>query len=173
MSLIKQYPKSEVLERLLELMKGVDLADDTLGLYGGKPWNETLSEILELCQNSYPSVTGVFPYGLHAQTENIEDAHIVLHAGNSDLDKRDHRWVSGTFTVLTTDEVILCGIGAFTGTMYTAIGNAGRTVDIKNAGTGAVQINGFGSQTIDGGSLSLAADAAGTLFVDGTNWYIL
>ena len=173
MTLQKGYSGNEVLERLLELMKGTDLTDDTPGLWGSKAWNESFAEILELCQNSYPGVTGVFPYGLHAQTENIEDAHTVLHANNSELDEMVHRWVSGTFWVASTEEVILCGIGVYTGTMYTAVGNAGKAVYIKNAGTGLIQINGLTgtSETIEGSTINLDTNEATRLFSDGVNWY--
>ena len=175
MTQYRSYSTNEVFARLALLMKGVDLADDTPGLFGSAAWNESLSEILELCQNSYPGVTGVFPYGLHAQTENIEDAHTVLHAGNSDLDKKDHRWVSGTFDAVPADQIILCAIGAFTGTMYTAVGNSGREVTIKNAGTGTVQVNPATgtSETVEGSSVALTENQATLLYSDGVNWYEL
>jgi len=176
MTLWKSYSANEVFARLVQLMKGVDLADDTPGLFGSAAWNESLSEILELCQNSYPGVTGVFPYGLHAQTENIEDAHTSLHGSDSAaLSKKDHRWVSGTFDAVPADQIILCAIGAFTGTMYTAVGNSGREVTIKNAGTGTVQVNPATgtSETVEGSSVALTENQATLLYSDGVNWYEL
>jgi len=57
--------------------------------------------------------------------------------------------------------------------MFSVVGNGGLEVDIKNVGTGTVQINGFGSDAIDGGSLALAQYDSGTLFTDGTTWHII
>ena len=174
MGLPQQYSANEAFRRLFLLMRDRDLTDDTPEKYAAdRAWQQSLSDIVELCQNSYPSVTGTIPYGLRAQVGNIQDAHTVLHAPGSAVNKREYRWVSGTFTVTTSDEVILCGIGGFTGTMFTVVDNAGLQVDIKNAGTGTVQVNGLGSEVIDGSSVALAQYDSATLFTDGTSWHII
>ncbi len=151
---IQKYSIEESLERILRVLTGnVPSSDTPNGLAGEvRSWNISLSQLAELMQGSLPGEIFTLP------------------SGDS---PRDYRWVSGTFTVAVTDDVVLCGIGGFTGTMVTAIGNAGLQVDVKNAGTGTVQVNGFGSETIDGSSVALAQYDSVRLFTDGVAWYIM
>ena len=155
---VQKYSIEESLERILRVLTGKVPSNDTPnGLAGEvRSWNVSLSQLAELMQESLPGEVFTLPPGT-TTTETL----------------LDHRWVSGTFTVVNTDEVILCGIGGFTGTMCGVSGNAGLVIEIKNAGTGTVQVNGDGSETIDGSSISLAQNASATLFTDGTAWYII
>lgn len=79
---------------------------------------------------------------------------------------------SGAYTVLVTDDVIECS-GTFTLSLYTAVGNAGRPLEIVNVGTGTITADPFGSQTIGGAATRLVG--AGTslrIRSNGTNWII-
>ena len=80
-----------------------------------------------------------------------------------------------TYTALTTDDTIIASSGTFTITLYAASGNSGRTLNIKNAGTGVITIDANASETIDG-ALTQTISAQYTnlqLRCDGTNWHIL
>ena len=80
-----------------------------------------------------------------------------------------------TYTALTTDDTIIASSGTFTITLYAASGNSGRTLNIKNAGTGVITIDANASETIDG-ALTQTISARYTnlqLRCDGTNWHIL
>lgn len=79
---------------------------------------------------------------------------------------------SGAYTVLVTDDVIKC-TGSFTLTLYTAVGNDGRALEIVNRGTGTITVDANGSQTIDG-SLTRLVGAGTSLRIrsDGANWII-
>jgi hypothetical protein len=82
--------------------------------------------------------------------------------------------VSTTYTVLTTDDVVLCDTtgGAFTVTLYAA--TSGGSVSIKNIGASALTIDGDGAETIDGSLTQILSlyDAA-DLVSDGSNWFIV
>lgn len=85
-----------------------------------------------------------------------------------------------TYTATTSDDLILCNSsgGAFTITLYTAVGNTGKMLTFKYTDSGfanAVTIDGSGSETIDG-SLTTTINTQGETLVivsDGTNWQIL
>lgn len=79
-----------------------------------------------------------------------------------------------TYTATTADGVLL-GNGTFTITLYTASGNSGKILQIKNIGSGSVTIDGAGSETIDG-ALTYLLDGqyfSITLFCTGTEWVII
>jgi len=81
---------------------------------------------------------------------------------------------TGNYTATTDDDTIRCN-GTLTITLPTAIGNDGKTFDIKNIGTGTVTIDGDGSQTIDGElsvSNSIQYDTI-TVRSNGSNWDII
>ena len=84
--------------------------------------------------------------------------------------------VLDTYTALTTDETLLCSKAAgFTVTLFTAVGNAGKRLNIINIGTGTITIDGSGDETIGGNStisLTTQYDAI-TIQSDGTIWNII
>lgn len=82
---------------------------------------------------------------------------------------------TGTYTAGTSDYVIDCTSGTFTVNLFTATGNTGRILIIKNSGTGTITVDPSGAQTVDGASTySLSAQYATVQIVcDGTNWKII
>ena len=80
-----------------------------------------------------------------------------------------------TYTAANTDYFIDCTSGTFTVNLFTAVGNTGRILIIKNSGTGTITVDPNGSQTIDGATTySLATQYATVQIVsDGTNWKII
>lgn len=84
--------------------------------------------------------------------------------------------VIDTYTALTTDETLLCSKAAgFTVTLFTAVGNAGKRLNIINIGTGTITIDGGGDETIGGNyAISLTTQYnAITIQSDGANWQVL
>ena len=85
--------------------------------------------------------------------------------------------ITGTYTALSTDEVILASAGsAFTITLPTAVGITGRTYTIKktDASVNAVTLDANGAETIDGAlTISLANQYESvTLVSNGVSWII-
>lgn len=85
---------------------------------------------------------------------------------------------TGSYTALTSDGLILCSGAAFTVTLYTAVGNAGRQIIIKKTDSSLsniITIDGDGTETIDGTTtttLNTVGEAI-ELVSDGANWQIL
>lgn len=82
---------------------------------------------------------------------------------------------TATYTATTDDDVILCTSGTFTVTLYTAVGNAGKRIEIKNTGSGQITIDADGSETIDGAATLGPFDQyfSYSLVSDGANWIIV
>jgi hypothetical protein len=81
--------------------------------------------------------------------------------------------VSTPYNVLTTDDLIICD-GTFDVGLFTAVGNEGKTLDIKNKGTGTVTAVADGSEEIDGeNNISLIQYEELTLVSDGANWQVI
>ena len=81
---------------------------------------------------------------------------------------------TGNYTATTSDDVILCN-GTFTITLYTASGNTGKVLHIKNIGTGTTTVDGHSTETMDG-ELSFDIENqydAMMIVSDGTNWHII
>jgi len=85
-----------------------------------------------------------------------------------------------TKSVLVSEDMILCSGSAFTATLYTAVGNAGRTVTFRktdSSSSNIITIATTSSQTIgDGSSTSTTLRSKNdliTLVSDGANWKIL
>jgi hypothetical protein len=80
-----------------------------------------------------------------------------------------------TYTATTSDYFIDCTSGTFTVNLFTAVGNTGRILIIKNSGTGTITVDGSGTQTIDGAATySLSAQwATVQIMCDGNNWKII
>lgn len=87
--------------------------------------------------------------------------------------------VAASYVASTNDQVILAGSGCNFIGLFTAVGNAGREIQIKNtnsAGTiSQCYLTGTSAQTIDGfANVYLAtANESWTLVSDGTNWQSL
>jgi hypothetical protein len=83
---------------------------------------------------------------------------------------------TANYTILGTDDVILCTSGSFTITLLTAVGRAGKWFIVKNTGSGTITMASTSSQTIDGasaGSTTLAQNDSLTFLSDGANWVII
>lgn len=84
--------------------------------------------------------------------------------------------VTGTYQVLYTDYSVITTANSFTITLPTAIGNGGRTYQIKNSGNGVISIGTLLSQTVDD-SISLAIKLQKgdgiSVVSNGTNWLII
>lgn len=112
-------------------------------------------------------------------TGNINvDAGITIDGVDLSVGK-PHTLLSkaANYTVTTADGahcIVIC-TGTFTVTLYAASGNEGRTVTVKNIGTGVITIDGNASETIDGSLTATIAQRYQSLTVvsDGSNWYIL
>lgn len=80
--------------------------------------------------------------------------------------------VNSTYTATSADDVILAN-GTFTVTLPSAAGILGKTITVKNVGSGTITVDGDGSETIDGDpSVTLSAQATISLVSDGANWNI-
>lgn len=84
-----------------------------------------------------------------------------------------------TYTVTTSDDVILCSTsgGAWTLTLPTAVGNSGKAFRIvkTEASTNLLTVDGDGSETINGAAnrKMVTIGEAITIVSDGANWQIL
>lgn len=85
---------------------------------------------------------------------------------------------TANYTATTSDDVIDCDAsgGAFTISVYTAVGNTGKVLTVKktDSSTNAVTIDPNSTETIDG-ALTVALITQGnalTIVSDGTNWRI-
>ncbi len=86
---------------------------------------------------------------------------------------------TSNYTALETDDLILCNAtgGAFTITLYTAVGNNGRGIVIKktDSSVNTVEIDGDGAETIDGEStMDLNFQNSSIVLIsDNSNWVII
>jgi hypothetical protein len=80
-----------------------------------------------------------------------------------------------TYTATTNDYFIDCTTGTFTVNLFTAVGNTGRILIIKNSGTGTITVDPNGSQTIDGATTQSLATQWSRVHIisDGANWKII
>jgi hypothetical protein len=80
-----------------------------------------------------------------------------------------------TYTAATTDYFIDCTSGTFTVNLFTAVGNTGRILIIKNSGTGTITVDPNGSQTIDGATTQTLSTQWSRVHIisDGANWKII
>lgn len=84
------------------------------------------------------------------------------------------------YTALTTDDVITCdgSGGSFTVTIYTAVGNTGRVLEIQKTDsvyTNPITIDGNGAETIGGNATTTlnTKDEKVKIVSDGANWVLL
>jgi hypothetical protein len=80
-----------------------------------------------------------------------------------------------TYTATTSDYFIDCTTGTFTVNLFTAVGNTGRILIIKNSGTGTITVDPNGTQTIDGATTQSLATQWSRVHIisDGANWKII
>jgi hypothetical protein len=80
-----------------------------------------------------------------------------------------------TYTATTSDYFIDCTTGTFTVNLFTAVGNTGRILIIKNSGTGTITVDPNGSQTIDGATTQTLSTQWSRVHIisDGANWKII
>lgn len=80
-----------------------------------------------------------------------------------------------TYTATTSDYFIDCTTGTFTVNLFTAVGNTGRILIIKNSGTGTITVDPNGTQTIDGATTQTLSTQWSRVHIisDGTNWKII
>lgn len=80
-----------------------------------------------------------------------------------------------TYTAATTDYFIDCTSGTFTVNLFTAVGNTGRILIIKNSGTGTITVDPSGTQTIDGATTQTLSTQWSRVHIisDGANWKII
>jgi hypothetical protein len=80
-----------------------------------------------------------------------------------------------TYTAATTDYFIDCTSGTFTVNLFTAVGNTGRILIIKNSGTGTITVDPNGTQTIDGATTQTLSTQWSRVHIisDGANWKII
>ena len=82
---------------------------------------------------------------------------------------------TGTYTATTSDYFIDCTSGTFTVNIFTAVGNTGRILIIKNSGAGTITVDPNGAQTIDGAATQSLSTQWSRVHIisDGTNWKII
>lgn len=84
---------------------------------------------------------------------------------------------STTYTALISDYIIKGDTtgGAFVMTLFTAVGNTGKELIIKNMGTSNLTIDGSGTETIDGALTKILTNkyAAVNIISDGAGWLIV
>jgi hypothetical protein len=87
--------------------------------------------------------------------------------------------VTDDYTATNRDKLVLADAtsAALTVTLYSAVGNKGRTIAVKktDSSANAVTVDGAGSETIDGSATaSLSSQwSAKTLQSDGSNWFVI
>ena len=81
---------------------------------------------------------------------------------------------TANYTITTSDYQIECTANTFTLTLPTAVSIAGRVYSIKNTGSGAITLEGDGTETIDG-ELNQTVNQWDNISVmsNGTNWIII
>ena len=81
---------------------------------------------------------------------------------------------TANYSPLSTDEMVNCTANTFTITLPTAVDIQGKTLYIKNSGTGVITLSGNGSQTIDGvNSVDLTQYDSLTILSTNANWIII
>lgn len=84
---------------------------------------------------------------------------------------------SATYSVASTDgqNVLILATNTITINLYAVSGNTGKTVTVKNAGSGTITIDGSGAETIDGALTQTiaAANQTLTLVCTGSAWVLI
>jgi hypothetical protein len=102
---------------------------------------------------------------------------VVQIAGSISAEGIKQRYLARTttYTATTSDYFIDCTSGTFTVNLFTAVGNTGRILIIKNSGTGTITVDPNGTQTIDGATTQSLATQWSRVHIisDGANWKII
>lgn len=114
-------------------------------------------------------------------TNNVRDGAITRAKLASGTIGTDTYTASKTanYTATNADDVVLCnaGAGAFTVTLYTAVGNSGRKIRIikTDSTTNVLTVNTTSSQTINGALTRTLGAVNDSLLLesDGTNWGVI
>ena len=84
---------------------------------------------------------------------------------------------SATYSVASTDgqNVLILATNTITINLYAVSDNAGKTVTVKNVGSGTITIDGSGAETIDGALTQTiaAANQTLTLVCTGSAWVLV
>lgn len=100
------------------------------------------------------------------KTAILDDGHLV----DSVIQSK-----TANYTVVSTDDLVICTANSFTVTLLTAVARAGRAYKVKNTGAGTITMATTSTQTIDGAvasTVTLAQNDALTFESDGANWII-
>jgi len=83
---------------------------------------------------------------------------------------------TANYSILGTDDIVICTSGSFTVTLPTAAARSGKPFIVKNTGSGSITMASTSSQTIDGltaSSTVLVQYDSLTFVSDGANWVIV
>jgi hypothetical protein len=141
----------------------------------------TVNGINLVTGNSYSinntAVLSATALGTGITTSSLTD---LGHLNNLYLKKTNITNTNSPYTVVSTDNVIMCSTsgGAITINLPAASGQNERTIRIKdkgNAATNNITIDANGSETIDGALTKVINTNYGsvTLYCDGTSWFLL
>jgi len=83
------------------------------------------------------------------QSESFGSEDLILHNQDPNAHKSSITSVTTTYTVLVTDEKVLCN-GTFNVTLFSVVGYEGKVITITNTGTGIITVLCNGAETIDG-----------------------
>jgi len=112
---------------------------------------------------------------LETETTSLDTRVTTLEGG----DTATVVTVTTTYTVLSTDDIVLCNAtgGVFTVTLPLATSSSGLVYNIKkiDTSTNAITIDGNGTETIDGNLTIelILQNQSVTLCCNGTSWYII
>jgi len=142
----------------------------------------TSTTFMEVSEISTPSTPASGKMRIYAKTDNIlytiNDAGTETQVG-SDSSILSITTKTANYTVTTNDDVIFADptSGSFVLTLFTAVGNAGRVLKIKNIGTNfnTVTIDGAGAETIDGFTTRVLSTTNETITIvsTGSAWQVL
>ena len=108
---------------------------------------------------------------LESDVDDLQDE--VQDLGTGKEDKKDYINKSSNYTTLSTDGIIDC-TGSFELTLYTALGNKGNKLQLKNKGVGIVTILPTGLEELEGESTQeLLSGESQEWLSDGSNWIII
>jgi hypothetical protein len=122
------------------------------------------------------TVTGatIFTSGLTANTLNVTGLTQTKGITSTGGITFKQVTINGSYTATTDDYMIDITGGTFTVSLPTAVGVQGRLIVVKNNGGGAVTVDPFGSETIDGKSFVILGETNSIqLASNGTEWVAL
>jgi hypothetical protein len=122
------------------------------------------------------TVTGgtIFTSGLTANTLNVTGLTQTKGITSTGGITFKQVTINGSYTATTDDYMIDVTGGTFTVSLPTAVGIQGRLIVVKNNGGGAVTVDPFGSETIDGKSFVILGETNTIqLSSNGTEWVAL